>query len=413
MGARTHLGMAAGPPGPGRGRGGRRDRQIATRPGWRGRPLPGIRALALAVLPAAGLVGAAAAPSHAQAALAGRAPSPRVATIVWGGDVHFGRAVAEAMAERQSDPLGAVAPILAPADLRVVNLEGPLTTAPRAVWGYDLTGSPDSATPLADAGIDIVTVANNHATDHGPAGLVETLDGIREAGILAVGGGTLAEAYAPLVVKVGDLEVAFLAFNRVFGGAPATSEEAGVAVLDDRLTAAVRSARGRADLVFVLAHWGVEYVPVAGGHQRAAARALARAGADAVIGHHPHVVQDVEWLPRRGRRPTLVAYSVGNLLFDALAPDAQRGALLWTHADRFGVARFRADPIRTNWLGTAPSDAASDREALIARLLPSPALAMHLDEPTAGQWFAPPPGMPTGPIVPPERSLLGAAVIPR
>lgn len=310
------------------------------------------------------------------------APSPPVApddatvTIAWAGDVHLGRAVAEGLARPGAgDPFRRLRPHLAAADLRIANLEGQLTTAPRRRGeGHDLTGHPAHVPVLALAGLDLVGVANNHATDNGRAGLAESLAVLHEAGIATVGGGVRAAAYRPALFERHGLRIAVLAFNLVPGSLGATDTAVGVAAYDTPAMArAVRAARSAADLVFVMPHWGVELAPVAAVEQRRMARYLVDAGADAILGHHPHVVQEVAWLARPSRRPALVAYSLGNFVFDSLEPDAQRGAVLWTRADRDGVLAFRALPLRTTWLGTEPLLAPRAEASLRDRLWPWPA----------------------------------------
>jgi poly-gamma-glutamate synthesis protein (capsule biosynthesis protein) len=112
---------------------------------------------------------------------------------------------------------------------------------------------------------------------------------------------------------------------------------------------AVASERGRADLVLVSLHWGIELEPAPNERERHIARALAAAGADMIVGHGPHVLQAIEWVWGAGRgRPTLVAYSLGNALFDSPAPPAaRRSAVLIAHLDRLGVRSACIVPIET------------------------------------------------------------------
>ncbi len=318
-------------------------------------------------------------------------PSPLV-TISWGGDIHLGRGVAEGLTRPgHGDPFRRIHSYLADADLRVANLEGQLTTAPRTAAGYYLTGDPIHVHLLTAAGFDLVGVANNHATDNGRAGLTESLSVLGAAGIGTVGGGLRASAYGPALVQRNGLRIAVLAYNLVPGSLTATDRQPGVATFDVQTAEqAVRAARPRADLVFVMTHWGVEHEPVASPHQRQVARLLVNAGADAVIGHHPHVVQDVEWLPRPDRRPALVAYSLGNFVFDGLEPDSQRGALMWTRTDGDGVLAFRALPFKSDWLGVEPLISPTEQAALTARLMPGPAAISPQMSSDGQTWFVPP-----------------------
>jgi poly-gamma-glutamate synthesis protein (capsule biosynthesis protein) len=169
---------------------------------------------------------------------------------------------------------------------------------------------------LRASGFTVLAVANNHAYDQGAAGLAETLEHLRAAGLVAVGAGpTRTEAEAPKIVQARGLKVAFLGFTALFNanlnGRPG---EPWVCPLDpDRAVAAVRRARGLADAVVVSLHWGVEYSHDPTPRQRELAGRLAEAGADLILGHHPHVLQPVEMIERNGRR-TLVAYSLGNFV---------------------------------------------------------------------------------------------------
>jgi poly-gamma-glutamate capsule biosynthesis protein CapA/YwtB (metallophosphatase superfamily) len=321
-----------------------------------GRPAP-LRAAVLAGLAAVAVGAGGRAAAAATPTPAPPTPADGVLTVAWAGDTHFGRWVAEGLARPGgADPFRAVRNDLGQADLRVANLEGQLTAAPRVMGLYDLTGSPVRAGLLAAAGLDLVDVANNHATDHGRAGLVESLASLHAAGVATVGGGaTRAAAWAPVVVTRRGLRLGVLACNAVPGSLGAADSAAGVAPCTEKeIVGAVQALRPRVDVLVVLPHWGVEYQAAPSRRQRQLAQALVAAGADAVIGHHPHVVEPVEWLPRPGRAPALVAYSLGNFLFDAQEPDTQRGLLLYTRLTRTGVAAFRALPIHTDWRGVAP-----------------------------------------------------------
>ncbi len=301
-------------------------------------------------------------------------PGPPSLVVAWGGDVMLGRGVAQGMRRRgRPDPLAAMRARLATADLRVANLESPLTDEPRqSVNPYDITARPAHIGVLTAAGFDVLGLANNHATDNGRDGLAETLRTVREAGIQPIGAGdTAAEAWAPVIIERTSLRLAFLAFNAAGESLAATDALPGVAALD-RATAeaAVRSAAARADLVLVQVHWGTEYAHAPSPAQRKIAGWLVQAGADVVIGHHSHVVQPLEWTSRPGRRPALVAYSLGNLVFDSLDPDAHRGLLLETRLTTAGVAAIRALPLAVDWTGTHPLDTPTDHAALLPRLRP-------------------------------------------
>ena len=267
-------------------------------------------------------------------------------TIV--GDVMLGRGVAA-----QSDPLGQAAPWLRAADLTLGNLEGvisspdldltPVRQPPSRL--YVLTMAPSAAAVLRDAGFDLVSLANNHALDGGPSGLAETTAYLAEAGItplgLRIAGDTAPQ---PIIRQVRGVRLAFLAFNMVpypkvpgnfedVRGLPNGWDPAGAA-------AAIDDARAEADAVIVSVHWGYEYDLRADPAQRAAAQVMLAAGADLVVGHHPHVVQA---LGQEGEG--FVAYSLGNFAFDQQFGETRQGLALRAFFDGKGLRAVQALPV--------------------------------------------------------------------
>jgi len=221
--------------------------------------------------------------------------------------------------------------VLRSADLTVGNLECPLGTGGKAAQKkFTFLAHPRSAAALAEAGFDVVTLANNHALDYGPGALRETLASLREHGILAVGAGENAEEagrHRLLVRGAPALRIAVLGFSNTlptsfFAG----SHRAGTnPARPEAVAASVASARGEADLVIVIFHWGQELSPSPSTVQRQLAAAAADAGADLVVGHHPHVLQGIEV-----RRHALIAYSLGNFLFPSRGLSCQTVILRYT-----------------------------------------------------------------------------------
>lgn len=257
--------------------------------------------------------------------------------VLFAGDVMLGRGVADL------DPtmlFEGVRFVLAAADLSAANLESPLTARPHDpdAGPNALEAPPGAAALLRSAGFDAMAVANNHAADAGPATATGTVAALGAVGLVAVGAGaTPTEALAARVVELGDLRVALLAIDAT-GTRPA-----GVATWDPALVRrAVREARADADLVAVGLHGGAEHVPGLDPGQWARARRLASWGADVVWGHGAHVVQPVRAIdPDGDGRPTVVATSLGNLVFDQHVPGSRRGALLEVLAGPEGVRAFR------------------------------------------------------------------------
>ena len=240
------------------------------------------------------------------------------------------------------DPLAPFAGLLARADYRIGNLECAVarggTADPEKIYSFR---ADPAALRVLQGRFDALSVANNHAGDFGRAAFVETLEHVAAAGIAAFGGGrNLAEAHRPLWIARKGLKIAVLGYNeflpRRFEAGP---DWPGLAWSEDDLVVdAIRAARAAgADLVIPFMHWGWEFEPRAGERQRRLARRMIDAGADAVVGGHPHVVQDVETY--RGKP---VIYSLGNFVFDGFdEPEGRLGWVLVLELERGGVTGWR------------------------------------------------------------------------
>ena len=215
---------------------------------------------------------------------------------------------------RRAGGAGALRALFRDADLAVVNLEGPaVDDFTYHADGYVFTMDPSLLQGLADAGIDAVTVANNHIGNAGPSGVVETLRHLDEVGLAHVGAGAnLAAARAPAWFDVGGRRVALFGYDAIRPGYHATATRAGSAGLDSaRYRADIAAARtAGADVIVVLPHWGVEYTAAPTATERSAARGLVAAGADLVLGSHSHWAGATEWIDGRP-----VFYSMGDLVF--------------------------------------------------------------------------------------------------
>ncbi|MFN2225550.1 MAG: CapA family protein [Anaerolineae bacterium] len=266
--------------------------------------------------------------------------------LVFLGDVAFGRSM-EAQLARYGPgyPWQGLGPLLAGAEtpeddppvLAIANLECTLTTQGKPLdKGYLIRAHPTWARSLAAGGIDLVTLANNHALDFGTAGLEQTVEALGALGIETVGAGTSPEAARrPAVLDLGGVRVAFLGYAAArWDGSvdvPATDLLAWSRPGDIR--ADVEAARDQADVVVVLLHAGTEYAATPSADQVAAAHAAVEAGATLVVGHHPHVTQTVE---RYGQG--LIIYSLGDAVFDIPRPAAMRGHLLRVRITADGLA---------------------------------------------------------------------------
>ena len=202
------------------------------------------------------------------------------------------------------------------ADVTVGNLETSISTRGVAVVKqYTFRGPPHALPAMARlAGFDVLTLANNHTGDYGPAALLDTIHHVRAAGMKTIGAGANESlAMRPAVVEAGGLRVAFLGFSDINPlGFSATSTTPGTARADpEAIMRAVRAARRHADVVVCFMHWGVELHGAPDSRQGQIASACIGAGAQVVLGAHPHVLGPV----LRPTSRTLVAWSLGNFVF--------------------------------------------------------------------------------------------------
>lgn len=263
-------------------------------------------------------------------------------TLAFGGDVHFSDYVADLLRDPATS-LADLKPYLATADVAMVNLETAITTrGSEAPKDFHFRTTPQSLTALRATGVDVVTMANNHAVDYGPVGLQDTLAAVRTSPIPVVGlGGDAAHAYAPAYLDVRGVKVAVLGATQVpdwtLATWSATASRPGVASASspERLAAAVRAARAHADVVVVYLHWGTDYTTCPNALQRRTAQALAGAGADVVLGSHAHRLQAGGWLGR-----TYVDYGLGNFVWwRSHGQDAVTGVLTVSVDRPSGAAR--------------------------------------------------------------------------
>ncbi|GAA1791887.1 CapA family protein [Planosporangium flavigriseum] len=255
-------------------------------------------------------------------------PSPALSqdiTLAFAGDVHF----MDRTADLLTDPASAFGPIastLKDADVSMVNLETAVTDRGTPESKQFHFRAPAAAfDAVRGAGVDVVTIANNHSLDYGKVGLTDTLDNARKAGVPAIGAGhNAAEAYAPWVANVRGTRIAFVAVSQVHEleySWAAKEDRPGVAMAVDlaRSAAAVRAARAVADVVVVYAHWGQEGNNCPTAEMKTFASRMADAGATIVLGTHSHLLLGDGWMGK-----TYVAYGLGNFLWwrdDAFSND--------------------------------------------------------------------------------------------
>lgn len=284
--------------------------------------------------------------------------TPATHTLLFVGDMMFDRSI-RAIIERHQDPLypfARIADMLRSADLTIGNLEGPISDrgtnqGSEYSFRFEPTGTMSG---LKFAGFDVVTLANNHIWDYGRLAGIDTMKHLTEGGISYVGfGHDSYEAGTPIIKTLGSTTIGFLGFTEFYGDSARAGEASpGLSTKDEQeMLFALRDLRTNVDLVVVLMHWGEEYKTRANIFQRELARSFIDAGADLVVGHHPHVVQEVEsYLPALplpkgaclpagryrscgegffNKRIGHIAYSLGNFIFDQnFSPDTRRGLVL-------------------------------------------------------------------------------------
>lgn len=291
--------------------------------------------------------------SVSMAAAAQARPIEPVVSIAFVGDILLADTPGKVVKSGR-DPFAPMAAILDTADIRVGNLECVVATTGTPEPGKPFTFRAHPRTlPVLKRHFDALALANNHSGDYGALAFGEMLDRLERHGIGYFGGGrTLAEAHRPLIIERKGLRIALLSYNEFFPRSfEADVDKPGIAWSEDeqvRLDIAAARTSYRADLVIPVMHWGLEHEETASPRQRQLARVMIDAGADAVVGGHPHVIQDVEQY--KGKP---IVYSLGNFLFDGFSnAESNTGWVLRMELDRQGVRLWRTFSTRIDREGT-------------------------------------------------------------
>ncbi|QQE76329.1 CapA family protein [Brevibacillus composti] len=243
---------------------------------------------------------------------------PSVVHLSFVGDMIFSGHVEARLMENGFDfPYAHVYRLFQQDDYTIANLETPITENGKTAANkqYVFKAAPEVAPAMKRAGIDLVNLANNHSMDHGESGLLDTFRILDEHELRYMGAGRDAEqAYAPVYVERNGIRLAFFGFSRVVPEVSwyAGNNKPGIAASYDPSKAvdAIKRARNQADLIIVVVHWGKEREDYPVDHQIELSRSYIEAGADLVVGGHPHVLQGFE-----AYRNKWIAYSLGNFIF--------------------------------------------------------------------------------------------------
>ncbi len=242
--------------------------------------------------------------------------SKKLTTIVFTGDVMLGRTVEIAAREHKdfTYPFGKVALELQKADLTFVNLENPIVDGCKPfISGFVFCANPEMLAGLTFAGVDIVTLANNHSHNYGEKGIEETKKALNARGIEYTGLNNL------VIKQYNNITFGFLGFDKAQQITPKLTQEEAKFIED---------SDKKVDVLIVAMHWGVEYQDKALPGIRKLAQELVKRGADVVIGSHPHWVQDYENIDGLDGIKRPVYYSLGNFVFDQMWSEPTRRGLV-------------------------------------------------------------------------------------
>ena len=223
------------------------------------------------------------------------------------------RAYSDIILNNPESVYGDLMPALRQSDLRIANLECPLFAGASPVWksGTVLKGDVDHVRGLTAVPFDVVTLGNNHVFDHGVDAFEKTLELLNDCGVKTVGAGMSAkDAKRPLIIDLHKIRIAIISFSE---GEDLTAATSGPGVFGwevDEVISTINQIRGSIDLIIVICHCGVEYIPFPPPYVASAFQQIVDSGANLVIGHHPHVPQGIQIY-----KNTPICYSLGNFIF--------------------------------------------------------------------------------------------------
>lgn len=295
-------------------------------------------------------------------------PEKQALRLIAGGDIDLARLRGQVLLRNpERDDFAPLAPLFAAADVRFANLESTITDRKgetQSSWStLVFTAPPAAAGVLARSKLDLVSLANNHAWDYGQPGLFETFDRLTAVKLPWVGAGrTIEAAYAPHIVERNGQRIAFVAVTAVWNQAldPHPGKQLIADADRESMLAAIKAARGLdVDRVVLSFHGGDEYVAEPLPRTRELLIAALDAGADAVIGHHPHVIQRVEI---HDGKP--IFYSLGNLMMrmSTSQPWTEYGMLGRLTLEPHGAIGAEICPIRSFGLDVIPLGTDRERE---------------------------------------------------
>ncbi len=256
------------------------------------------------------------------------------------------RGVQQKIADFGADyPFEKVSHVISGADIAFCNLECPVTNLEATILKPNVFGvKPQEAEGLSFAGFDIVSLANNHAMDKGREGLLATMEYLKGEGIQFVGAGKdYREARFPTILNAGGIEVGFLAYCLYPLEGTVFNEDAPSVSLYDppAVREALKRLRDQVDVLVVSLHWGTEYAESPHPVQKENAHQLIDWGADLILGHHPHVLQEIQEY-----NGGVIVYSLGNFVFDQKKKETKKSMIFKARLSRDGVVEYTTMPVR-------------------------------------------------------------------
>ncbi|QHW30610.1 CapA family protein [Paenibacillus rhizovicinus] len=309
----------------------------------------------------------------------------REVNLSFTGDILLAASVERLLLKNGYDyPYAKVQQYLQLSDVTAANLETPITLrgTPAPNKQYVYKSSPDALPALIDSGVDVVSLANNHTLDQGEVGLLDTIDYLKKAKLPYMGAGINdTEAFKPVIKEVDGVRIAYIGLTRVVpvGSWKADKDHPGLAESYDptRAVAAIKKAKTEADIVVVMVHWGTELQDMPNDDQKRLGHAYIDAGADLVVGSHPHILEGFE-----AYKGKWIAYSLGNFIFSGM-PDKRTAdtGVLDAACDASGKCALKFHPMRA--VQSQPAPLEGDEAAALLKRLSS--LSIHAAVDSSGQ----------------------------
>ncbi|TCO79343.1 CapA family protein [Marinisporobacter balticus] len=242
-----------------------------------------------------------------------------------------------------------VSPILTKSDFAFINLETSIGVGGKPIAGktYTFQSKPETLKGVINAGIRGVGIANNHILDYGQEGFIETLKNLEKMEIPYSGGGrNIKDAQKPVIWEKEDMKIGFLAFSRVIPDINwyVTDKRAGVLsaydYYTDNVLKLIEETKKDVDFLIVSVHWGKELEDYPEEKDIKFAKKLVDGGADCIMGHHPHVLQGVEFYKNKP-----IIYSLGNFVFNARGKRSNQTMIFHIEMNKRGIVKTRVTPI--------------------------------------------------------------------